>query len=279
MDRCSTVRSGGRIKKKLHVLQLLLLKKKGKYIRMTKALLFDIDDTLYDLAQPFYRAYEEVFLKEDVVNADGVYRKSRDADWMERLFLASRKYSDQIFALAQEREISEEEMFIYRIRQALADFGKVISDQKAMEFQKAYETYQLQITLSATVRKLLKLCRDRFVLGVITNGLSVHQRNKIKTLRLEAYIPKENIFVSGEVGVPKPDPKIFAHALQHLGIAPAQACFIGDSYAHDIVGAKNAGLSAVWFRRRDALASYGVQPDFTVASESELYGLIQSQFL
>ncbi len=263
-----------KVKKKLHVLQLLLLSKEREFIQMTKALLFDIDDTLYDLAQPFYQAYQEVFLK-----ADEESGKSRDTDWMERLFLASRKYSDEIFAVAQTKKISEEEMFIYRIRQPLADFGEKISGQKAMEFQKAYEKYQRQITLSETIRQLLELCRSQYVLGIITNGLSEHQRNKIQILKLERYIPKEQIFVSGEVGVPKPAPEIFARALHKLGIAPAQAYFIGDSFENDMIGAKNAGMSAIWFHRRGPFVSGEIQPDYTVTSESELYSLIQKQFI
>ena len=254
---------------------------------MIKAILFDMDDTLYDLAQPFYQAYHEVFLKEeepcrklwDAAKAGGDGRKPPDADWMERLFLASRKYSDQIFASAQTREISEEEMFIYRIRQALADFGERISEEKAMEFQKAYEKYQQQITLSETIRRLLELCRSRFVLGIITNGVSEHQRNKIQVLKLEQYIAKENIFVSGEVGVPKPSPEIFAHALHKLGIAPQQAYFIGDSFENDIAGAKGAGLSAIWFCRCGQTVSGGVQPDLTVTRESVLYSLVQRQLV
>ena len=47
------------------------------------------------------------------------------------------------------------------------------------------------------------------------------------------------------VGVEKPDPRIFQLALEACGATPAQALFVGDIYEIDVVGARNAGLSAV----------------------------------
>jgi HAD superfamily hydrolase (TIGR01509 family) len=49
---------------------------------------------------------------------------------------------------------------------------------------------------------------------------------------------------SHEVGVEKPDPAIFAHALAHFGVAPAHALHLGDVIATDVVGARAAGIRA-----------------------------------
>ena len=65
------------------------------------------------------------------------------------------------------------------------------------------------------------------------------------------------VFDSEIVGVEKPDPKIFLHALQKLGLLPAECIYIGDNYSADIVGANHAGIGAVHL---DPLGSYGDWP-------------------
>jgi putative hydrolase of the HAD superfamily len=113
---------------------------------------------------------------------------------------------------------------------------------------------------------------DTYTLGLITNGASCLQREKLATAGLYEYF--DVVVVSAEFGVAKPDPAIFAHALSLLGCdregpdhkgpdhagldrdAPdrerpnhEQAVMIGDSLTRDIDGAIAAGLQAVWVNR------------------------------
>lgn len=61
------------------------------------------------------------------------------------------------------------------------------------------------------------------------------------------------IIDSGRIGIEKPDPRIFAHALAELGVAADHpAIHIGDSWDADVVGARRAGWRAVWYGRRVA---------------------------
>lgn len=50
---------------------------------------------------------------------------------------------------------------------------------------------------------------------------------------------------SAEVGVEKPDPRIFAIALERAGLAPVEAVYVGDLYSVDVVGARGAGLLTI----------------------------------
>jgi hypothetical protein len=50
---------------------------------------------------------------------------------------------------------------------------------------------------------------------------------------------------SGEVGVEKPDPRIFARALAEAGLRPSEAVYVGDFYSIDVVGARAAGMDTV----------------------------------
>lgn len=62
--------------------------------------------------------------------------------------------------------------------------------------------------------------------------------------------PVSIVVDSGELGIAKPDPGIFAPALAALGVAPDRAVHIGDSVHYDIAGAESAGLTGVHFDPR-----------------------------
>jgi len=55
----------------------------------------------------------------------------------------------------------------------------------------------------------------------------------------------EFVVDSAEVGLEKPDPRIFHAATDRLGLPPAECAYVGDIYEIDVVGAERAGLSAI----------------------------------
>lgn len=140
---------------------------------MIKAILFDMDDTLYDLAEPFKKACDELF-PEEVLDKDGA-------------FIASRKYSDEVFELSQSGQMSMEDMYVYRIQNAFCDFGKYVDRQTALTFQQIYQKNQRNIRLSKTMTGFLeKMSRqETFSMGVITNGPAQHQWDKIERLGID----------------------------------------------------------------------------------------------
>ncbi len=62
---------------------------------------------------------------------------------------------------------------------------------------------------------------------------------------------------SCEHGYNKPHPSIFRTALRLLAVSPDEALMVGDSYGHDIEGARGVGMRAVWLRRAGALVPSG----------------------
>jgi putative hydrolase of the HAD superfamily len=87
----------------------------------------------------------------------------------------------------------------------------------------------------------------RHRLGLITNGALCLQREKLESSGLAALF--EVTVISGELGYGKPDPRVFACALERLGTRPAETVMVGNSLKHDIAGALDAGLRAVWVNR------------------------------
>ena len=86
----------------------------------------------------------------------------------------------------------------------------------------------------------LERLRGRVRMGVVSNANGT-VRAKLARIGLAEYF--ELIIDSQEVGIEKPDPRIFALALERMGVAPAQAAYVGDLYHVDVVGAAAAGLS------------------------------------
>ncbi|MFD1849542.1 HAD family hydrolase [Oceanobacillus bengalensis] len=225
-----------------------------------ETIIFDVDDTLYDQALTFKNTCKKI-LKESLTEKE-----------LDALYIANRKYSDALFDEKVAGLLSEREMHIRRIKDACAEFGIVINDKEAMDFQEAYVVEQNKIVLFDEVEELLELLyKEGKQLAILTNGAQGHQSMKIKQLRLERWIPKENIFISGAVGHTKPSIEVFQIIENKLGLDKTKTVYVGDSFANDIVGAKQAGWHAIWMnhRRRGKLEN-SVEPDKVVYSAKEL---------
>ena len=130
---------------------------------------------------------------------------------------------------------------------ALADYGVYdapFAAELAETFPRERGARHVAFTDAAP---LLRTLQGRYRLAVLTNGAPAQQRAKLHGSGLAAYF--ETVVVSGEVGVGKPDPRVFEAALAALAVAPSAAVMVGDSIERDIAGAQAAGLHAIWLNR------------------------------
>lgn len=228
-----------------------------------KAILFDVDDTLYDQTAPFKEAYAQYFGNEPAIPAEVIYP-------------VTRKYSDQVYSQAMAGQITMEELYIYRVKKAFEEYSITITVEEALAFQEVYADRQRHIHMSETMEKILTYCSGKVELGIITNGPSAHQWNKVKSLQAERWIPQGNIFVSGDVGAEKPERKIFDHAKRTMKLENAEIWFVGDSYELDMKGAVNAGWNAVWMNRRGReKTDDNLKGMYEVGMEDELFEKIK----
>ena len=169
-------------------------------------LIFDIDDTLYDQLKPFKDAFEKVFSEYNDIPCIELYKKSR-------------KYSDDIFEQTEKGLLSLEEMHVYRISKAFHDYGLEIEREKALKFQKEYASNQGKISISKGMLNLLDFGKkNNITMGIITNGPTEHQTNKVKALGLEKWIDSKNIFISESMNISKPDVKAFKFVEDKMNI-------------------------------------------------------------
>ena len=84
-------------------------------------------------------------------------------------------------------------------------------------------------------------------LGIITNGELTFQREKIEKMGLTLLI--DDVVASGELGIAKPDRRIFEHACARFEVTTSDAVYVGDRLHTDAIGAALAGLQGVWLNR------------------------------
>ena len=94
---------------------------------------------------------------------------------------------------------------------------------------------------------------------IVTNNGVTEQRLKLQRCGIGACI--DLMITSEEVGITKPDPRIFKHALSRVGARPSDAVMLGDAWATDIEGARAAGVAPVWFNPRRRISPDPLVPE------------------
>lgn len=107
-------------------------------------------------------------------------------------------------------------------------------------------------------------------LALVTNGTAESQRAKIDRFALAPYF--EHIQIEGEHGFGKPEDRAYHHALQTLGVAPAEAWMVGDHLEWEVAAPQRLGIHAVWCDPYGAGLPPGspIRPDRTIRTLTEL---------
>jgi putative hydrolase of the HAD superfamily len=94
---------------------------------------------------------------------------------------------------------------------------------------------------------LVRSLAGRHRLGLLTNGPADIQRWKLQRIGLADCF--DQVVISGETGIGKPDPRAFLLVTERLGVEASDAIMVGDSWERDVVGASRAGMPALWLSR------------------------------
>jgi putative hydrolase of the HAD superfamily len=126
-------------------------------------------------------------------------------------------------------------------------------------------------TAEPSAERALRLTREAALTGGVISNSNGSVRSILEALGLARHL--DFVLDSGEVGVEKPDPRIFRLALERAGVAASEAVYIGDLYSVDVLGARAAGLAAILldpgghWAARDCLRA----PDVLAAVELIVY--------
>ncbi|MBQ7838997.1 MAG: YjjG family noncanonical pyrimidine nucleotidase [Lachnospiraceae bacterium] len=146
---------------------------------------------------------------------------------------------------AHERgEISREALIIARFTSYFEQKG---IDQDGAEFEEVYQELLGQgHELIKDAWEVLEYLKSKYRLFVVTNGVESTQRNRLHLSGIEKFM--DDIFISGCIGVQKPQKEFFDYCFAHMENAdPEHTIVIGDSLTSDIQGGMNAGIDTCWF--------------------------------
>lgn len=215
-----------------------------------KAVLFDLDDTLWPIAPVILEAEQILFawLREHAprVAQQFTIETLRQA----RLELLARQPEFQLDLGALRRA-----GLIAAFEQAGEDAGKV--ELAMTEF---FAARNAVIPYDDVLPGLLRL-KGRVRIGSVTNGNA-----DLQTIGLARHFDAS--VAAPTFGVAKPDPRIFLEACRLVGVVPQEAVYVGDDLLLDVQGAQRAGLRAVWMNRIGKLNDVPgeVRPDAEVSS-------------
>ena len=118
--------------------------------------------------------------------------------------------------------------------------------------------------------EVLTYLRSKYILHLISNGFKESTEIKIAGSNIAAYF--DQVIISENVGVNKPDPAIFQHALDVAGAKKEESLMIGDSIEADIRGAMNFGMDTIYFNPMSATKPDDVLVEIT--GLKELMGIL-----
>jgi len=216
-----------------------------------KAVLFDLDDTLHDDTASYRRASACVardIALECGVDAEAIrhaYTIEADSFW-QNLHVGNLKKGP----------VGLRQRFWGAALRAAGIYDPALAERAA----NAFNHYRKEaLELFPGVLELLVSLRARAIaLGLVTNGFAETHREKIALLQIEQVF--DEIIIADEVGMVKPDPRIFAHVCERLGVQAVTTVMVGDRYDRDILGAQAAGLQTVWLNMRNESVPAGAAP-------------------
>jgi len=204
----------------------------------TTAVLFDLDDTLFDhwsCTREALSALRERYAAFGVMPLEAF--EAEHGHLLEELHL-------KVLA----GRLTVDDARIERFRRLFGHPGETVDDRLAQAAASTYrEAYVSHWRPVAGALALLAAARERAAIGVVTNNIASEQRQKIDACGFSPYL--DTVVTSEEAGVAKPDPRIFEIAIGRLGRPREETVMVGDAWATDVAGARAAGLRAIWFNR------------------------------
>ena len=204
---------------------------------LTRTVLFDIDDTLFD-----HRYSSRVALR-DLQDRDPSGLAQLDLDDLERTHL---QILNSVHRGVLDGQLTIDEARKRRFGLLYDHYGLTLPAETDAIASRYRDIYQGSWRPTPGAHEVLRLLRSEGLhVGVVSNNVVSEQRMKLDILGLTSLI--DTMTISEEAGAAKPDPKIYFVALERAGARAEETVMIGDAWENDVIGARRAGLRTIWF--------------------------------
>lgn len=222
-----------------------------------EVIIFDADETLFDFKKSEREAFKNSMLEFGVDYSEDfhlpIYKDINTAIWIE----------------LEKGLIDQKKLKTERFKRL---FNKLCLEFDEYEFAKSYMSHLSNASFLYDFSiDILKKLEVNFRLTIITNGLTNVQTNRIGKSEIANFF--EDILISENVNVSKPDPRIFEIALKNINYTnKSKVLIVGDSLTSDIQGGINFGIDTCWFNPNAIINNKDIIPTYEI---TDLYDLIE----
>lgn len=199
-----------------------------------KDIFFDLDHTLWDFDKNSALTFQKIF-NENNIEVE-----------LQKFLKIYEPLNLNYWKLYREEKIDKESLRYGRLADTFQALNYKVTDVVIHQLSEDYISFLTTYNhLFDNTIEILEYLNPNYNLHIITNGFKEVQQGKLNKSKINHFF--DTVTNSEMVGVKKPNPKIFQHALQLAKANPEQSIMIGDNYEADILGALNIGFDAICF--------------------------------
>ena len=228
---------------------------------MIRVILWDIDGTLLDFAAAEREAIRSCFAK---------FGLGECSDEMLARYSAINR---QHWEMLERKELTKPQVLVGRFEMFFA--------QEGIQADCAAFNAEYQVRLGDTVcfhddsYALVQQLKGRVRQCAVTNGTKIAQQRKLRNSKLDTLL--DDVFISEDIGVEKPDVRFFHHVQRSIGdYAPHEVLIVGDSLTSDMQGGNNAGILCCWYNPKSAPVPDHLKIDYNIRDLREILQILES---
>lgn len=226
-------------------------------------ILWDVDNTLLDFNYSCKGALRQGF-------------QAMGQNLTEEMIARYFEINDKYWKMFERGEITKDEVLYKRFEEFFAEYGLldlpgVSVDAFRIEFQKSLGNIYSYLDDSLSICKALQ---TKFKQYIVTNGVSSTQRSKLGLSGFTEVMT--GLFISEEIGAPKPTKEYFDYCLEHIEEKDkGRILLVGDSLTSDIKGANMAGIKACWYNPKEQALPEGYQIDYEIVDLHQIFEVLE----
>lgn len=221
-------------------------------MRKYKNIFIDLDDTIYDFAAASRESFQEAY------NLLGYKEYFRSFEHFMSLY---EPYNLELWKRYGEGKITKSELnrkrYAYPLKMVGID-NQELADTFCREVLGRIPTKNKVIPGAI---ELLDYLQPKYNLYILSNGFKELQSRKMQTAGLLKYFKR--LVLSDDIGINKPHPELFIHALQVADASTEECIMIGDMFDTDIAGAAGVGMDQIFYNRKQ-IDTLPFEPTYTV---------------
>jgi 2-haloacid dehalogenase len=231
-----------------------------RFLMKYEIIIFDADETLFDFKKSEREAIKNTMLEFNIEYDENYHLKV---------------YSDINTAIWREFEdglITQDKLKVERFKRLSAKLNVEFDE---VEYAKSYMKHLSYASfLYDDSINLIETLHEKYKLSIVTNGLKDVQNNRIRKSIIAKYF--EDIIISEEVKVSKPNPKIFEIALRNIqNTDKSKVLVVGDSLTSDIQGGVNFGVDTCWYNSNRIANKTKIKPTYEISNLMELRKVLE----